>query len=249
MNTLGVLIADGSEDFCEILAQMLGNAYQVRTSRDGNETLELVRTFAPEVLVLDLMLPGLDGISLLQRMAVAGGKTKVLATTSFVSDYLTDTMEKLGVGYVMHKPCNMKALAARIIDLTQYLHMPAVSRPDPRVTVSNLLLSLNVPTKLRGYGYLRQAVLMMAKDPRQSITKELYPAVAVSCGGTAAQVERSVRSAIQAAWDNRDEQVWRLYFQAGSDGLIQRPTNAAFITCLADRLGINRRPPTDGMVG
>lgn len=73
--------------------------------------------------------------------------------------------------------------------------------------------------------------------------------MAVSCGGTAAQVERSVRSAIQAAWDNRDEQVWRLYFQAGSDGLIQRPTNAAFITCLADRLGINRRPPTDGMVG
>lgn len=249
MNTLGVLIADGSDIFCEVLTQTLGSAYDVRTCQGGNETLELVRSFKPDVLVLDLMLPGMDGISLLQKIAALDKGPKILATTRFVSDYLAAAMEKLNVGYIVHKPCDIQDLAARVADLTMYLRGAPVTRADPRTEVSNQLLSLGVPTKLRGYGCLREAVLLMARDPGQSITKELYPTVADLCGGTAAQVERAIRGAIQAAWENRDEKAWRQYFQPGPDGQISRPTNAAFITCLANRLDLRQSGTSDNMVG
>ena len=249
MNSLGVLIADGSGVFCEILAETLGGSFRVCTSQNGSETLELVRTFRPDVLVLDLMLPGLDGISLLQQIAAAENGPKILATTRFVSDYLADTMEALGVGYVMRKPCDMRALAARIADLSRYLRGSSSLQPDLRTVVSNLLLSLNVPTKLRGYGYLREAILIMSRDPGQSITKELYPAVAARCGGNAVQVERSVRSAIQAAWNSRDEQIWRRYFSACGNQPIQKPTNASFISRLADQLSFDRSDVKDPAEG
>ena len=135
----------------------------------------------------------------------------------------------------MVKPCDIDAVAARVADMTQRMKISAFAAPDARTQVSNMLLSLRFSTKLRGYGYLREAVLLMAKKTGQSITKELYPAVAGCCGVTPVQVERSIRSAVQHAWERREAAVWKNYFPADSGGDI-RPSNGALITCLADRL-------------
>lgn len=244
MNLLKLLIADGTEEFRLALADKLRGAYYVRTCRDGTEALELLHSFCPDILVLDMMLPGLDGISLLQAAATSKFQPIVLATTRFVNDYVLESADRLGVGYLMVKPCDVNATATRIADLSQRLHQPIISQPDPRTHVSNLLLSLGIPTKLRGYGYLREAILLYAADSGQSVTKELYPAVASLCESTASHVERSIRSAVHSAWSHRDDQIWKLYFYPGADGCIPRPTNASFISRLADSLNLSQKDPT-----
>lgn len=240
MEMLKLLIADGTEEFRHSLADALRGAYYVRTCCDGREALEQLRSYAPEVVVLDLMLPGLDGISLLQQAAACGIHPMVLATSRFVNDYVLEAVDRLGVGYLMLKPCDVNATVARISDLSQRIRQPVLGKPDLRTHVSNLLLALGVPAKLRGYAYLREAVLLMAARPGQSITKELYPAVGELCGTTAMHVERSARSAITAAWEHRDAQLWGLYFPPDGSGCLSRPTNAAFICRLADGLLLNQ---------
>jgi hypothetical protein len=185
------------------------------------------------VLLLDLMLPELDGISLLQWAADMGMRPIVLATTRFVNDYVLESAGRLGVGYVMVKPCDIRAVIARLGDLSSRIGTPVAVRPDPGSQVSNLLLALGVPTKLRGFTYLRESILRMEKDPTQSITKELYPAVAQQCLCEPMHVERCIRGAVQAASEHRDEGMWRLYFAPDETGAIPRPTNGSFIIRLA----------------
>ena len=240
MDTRKLLIADGSEEFRSALAQVLQGSYRIRTCADGQEALSLVRTFRPDVLVLDLMLPGLDGISLLHTAAGESICPVVLATTRFLTEYITESMDKLGISYVMVKPCDIPSTANRIRDLSQRIHPPLVALPDPRTQISNLLISLGVSTNLRGYTYLREAILLMARNPNQTITKELYPAVGTLCNGNREQVERSIRSAIHNAWLNRDDLLWQRYFPPGADGTVRRPSNAPFICRLADTLILNQ---------
>lgn len=236
MEMLKLLIAEGSEEFCGALVDRLRGAYHIRTCAEGCETLEQIISYRPDILVLDMMLPGLDGISLLQAAAAAGQRPMVLAVSKFISDYMLESLSQLGVGYIMRKPCDVKATASRISDLTQQMKMPLFAHPDPRTAASNLLLTLSVPTKLKGYSNLRDAIPMVMKDPSISLTKELYPAVGKLCNSSSQQVERAIRSAIQAAWLQRDEQVWRMYFQPEKNGRIPKPTNGAFISRLADCL-------------
>lgn len=239
-----ILIADSAEDFRSAVGEALHAAYCVRSAGDGVQTLQLLRSFLPDVVVLDLMLPGLDGITLLQKAVEIGIRPVVLATTRYISDYTLDAAEQLGVGYIMVKPCDISAVVARVRDLSQRLKPPAFSHPDPRTEVSNMLLRLGISTKLKGYAYLRESVLLMARDPRQSVTKELYPAAAVQFGATAAQVERSIRSAIDTAWQQHDRQIWQLYFTANDARMIPRPTNSVFISRLADLIILGKEKVT-----
>lgn len=241
MELLKVLIADGAEEFRAALEDTLQGRYQVRSCGDGLQTLQNLRAFCPDLLVLDLMLPGMDGISLLQSAASMGIRPKVLALTRFVSDYVLEAVNRLGVSYVMSKPCDIEATAARIGDILTAPARTEMTEPEPRTAVTNLLLALNVPTKLHGYGYLREAVLMMAQRPGLSITKELYPAVGDNFHASAIQVERGIRTAIESAWKFRDEKTWRMYFSTGQGITLSRPSNAVFISRLADALTFHYR--------
>lgn len=236
-----LLIADANEEFRMALAEQLRGAYVVRVCADGKQALQMLRSMKPDVLVIDLMLPELDGISLLQRAVQEGLRPMVLATTRFANDYVVNAAVRLGVGYVMVKPCDVRATVARIRDLTQPQENAAPSETDPETQVTNMLLSLNIPTKRRGFACLREAVLEAMRDPAQLVTKELYPKVARLCDGNTKQVERCIRSAIIAAWEQRDEETWRLYFQPGKDGHLARPTNAEMISCLASRAAMSRK--------
>ena len=187
-----------------------------------------------------MMLPGLDGITLLQRAHAQNIRPAVLAITRYSSDYIVHACSQLSVDYMMMKPCDIDATVARICDLARQASGPAAPRPDARTLVSNILLQLGIATKLRGYTYLREAILQMRKDPGQSITKEIYPAAAAaSPGATAIQAERSIRTAIHGAWHKRDDAVWQLYFPPDDSGLVPRPTNATFICRLADYLNLH----------
>lgn len=231
-----LLIAESSEELRMALSDLFRDSCQVRVCSDGDSAQRELRTFRPDVLVLDLMLPGYDGISLLQWARDQGICPVVLATTRFCNDYVVESVQQLGVGYLMIKPCRLSALAERIGDLNRRLQPIAPTSADPNTRIGSQLQALGIPTKLRGSTYLREAVAVYAQDPLQSVTKSLYPQVAKRCGCAPSHVERCIRSAIDTAWKNRDEEIWKLYFHQGADGCIPRPTNGAFISRLADSL-------------
>ena len=236
MEKLKLLISDGNREFSDALVRHLQGAYQVRTAFEGRQTLETILSYQPDLLILDLMLPGMDGVSILQTAAEAGAQPMVLATTCYVNDYVLDALTRLNVGYLMKKPCDVRATVRRLGDLSQRLHAPVFTGPDPRTAASNLVLTLGVRTKLDGYTYLLDAIPMALRDPGISLTKELYPEVGKLHRASGVQVERAIRGAVQSAWERRDEHVWRMYFQPGPDGRVTRPTNGGFITRLAECL-------------
>ena len=234
MENLQILITDSSAEFLDALTERLRGDFSVATCQNGRQAWKMIQAEQPGILVLDLLLPGLDGLSLLQQLPTEN-RPKVLAMTNFLSNYVVEACQKLGVSYLMRKPCDLDATARRVRDMAEELRPPTVTLADPRTTVSNMLLRLGIPTKMRGYAFLREAVLVMAHDRTQSVTKELYPTVAQRCGGNPLQVERTIRAAIHSAWDNRDESVWQQVFH--TDGPIPRPTNSAIISLLAEQLG------------
>lgn len=239
MDAPELLIADSNEDFRLALAQVLGDRYRVRCCGTGKEALDILRGEHCDVLVLDLMLPELDGVGLLQTIVEEGICPMTMVVTRFVNEYVLETMSQLGVGYLIRKPCEAAAAAARVLELRCGIHPPAPMH-DPRVFVSGLLHSLGVATRHDGYTYLREAILLMAGDPCQTATKELYPKVAAMFGCRGEQVERCIRNALIIAWNRRDQRVWQQFFPAGNE----RPTNMEFITCLAESLYLNRETGT-----
>lgn len=229
-----LLIADGTEAFRLALAENLRETYQVRVCQEGRETLEALCGFQPELLVLDLMLPGLDGLTILQQAAEAGVAPVVLATTGLLTDYIAEAAVKAGISYLMVKPCDVQAAASRLLELTERMEEPCLTRPDLRTEVSNLLLTLGIPTNLRGYCYLRDAILAEIRQPGQQLTKALYPDVGRPYGASGSQVERSIRDAVGKAWLRRSDAQWGQYFPMDAQGQIPKPSNAVFITTLAD---------------
>ena len=229
-----LLIAESSPEVADALTDLFRGSCQVRCCSQGDEARQLLSRFRPDVLILDLMLPGYDGLSLLQWAREQEFCPQVLATSRFFSDYVVETAQTLGVRYLMRKPCSVSAMAARIRDLLEK-DMPEVRR-GPETDIGGLLRVLGIPGKLRGCTYLHHAVPLYARDPLQSITKVLYPDVAKRCGCEPSHVERSIRSAIEAGWKRRDENIWRLYFPADDTGAVSKPTNGAFIARLAQSL-------------
>lgn len=226
-----LLIADCNEDYRTALAAVLQEQYQVLCCRSGTEALALLIQEHPDIFVLDLMLPELDGLTLLERISAKGICPMVLAATPIFSDYVSSCAQRLGIEYLIRKPCAIEAIASRIHDLSRRLKAPE-TQTDPVSYVTSLLLSLNISTKHDGFSYLREAVLLMAKDPAQSVTKVLYPEVARICGCNKDNVERSIRTALDSAWKKRDQATWQKYFPNAQ----QRPSNAVFISRLTEAL-------------
>ena len=185
----------------------------------------------PDILVLDLMLPELDGLTLLERVTANGICPMVLAATPIFSDYVFSCAQRLGIEYLVRKPCAIEAIVARIRDLSRRLKAPEPTT-DPVTYVTNLLLALDLSTKHNGFSYLRESVLLMAKDPAQSVTKVLYPEVARICGCSKENVERSIRTALDRAWEKQTSDQWQKFFP----GAEQRPSNAVVISRLAEAL-------------
>lgn len=230
-----VLIADSLPEFGMALEKALPAEYQVSHCRTGKQTLDFLRRHRPDLLVLDLMLAELDGISLLQFMTNEGIRLPVLATTYLVNEYIIRSAAEFGVGYLIRKPCDIAATAARIEDLW---HKARTEREQPlhqpQTQVTKMLLELGICAKHKGFAYLQEAVVRMAQSPQQSVTKELYPSIADGTGNSAMHVERCIRTAIEAAWKHGNRNQWDSLFPGNLSGT--RPSNASFISVLAQEL-------------
>ena len=229
METKKVLIADNTDVFPQALSAALEPRYQVCVCGDGNEALDLMHRFQPDILVLDLLIPGLDGISLLQSAAEAGICPMVLAIAPFQNDYILESMDRLHVEYLMTRPCDILHTVQRIDDLRHRICPPAPSPRELRQRISDALIALHIPANLCGFSYLLEAIASVYQNPNQALTKELYPSLAAKFQNSSNNVERDIRTVIQAGWANRDSQSWQICFPPRADGQIPRPTNAQFI--------------------
>lgn len=228
-----LLIADGTPGLSEALTQVLSRDFEISTCNRGSELVQVLMDFRPDVLVLDLMLPGTDSISILHTLRGVGIQPGIVATTCYVSDYVLAALERLGVRCVMLKPCDTGILAARILEVglgTQ----PQNRQEQVRREANILLLRLGLRRNLAGYGNLLEAIVLYDQNPEQSITKELYPAVGAICGGNGSQAERAIRTCIQDAYSKRQDYLWRLYFPAGYDGRVRKITNVHFIAKITE---------------
>lgn len=230
---LKVLIADGNDEFRMSLEGLLGTEFAVRTAASGKQTLDALHSFQPDILILDVMLPGQDGIALLQEARMARNRPMVLAITCLLSEYVVSSLNRIGVSYVLVRPCELNAVVLRVRDFADFLKTG--ERSGGR-TVAQMMNHLGLSQSHKGYRYLEHAVPALAEDFSQSITKELYVSVAKTTGGQPKQVERAMRSAIAAAWEKRDNQIWSAYFQPDAHGRIPKPTNKHFISRLAEML-------------
>ncbi len=243
-----VLVADGSEEFCAQLSAALQNGgYQVLgTATDGQSAMEQLRASAPEVLVLDLMLPKGDGVAVVESVP-REKRPKLLLLAAFATDYVSGIAASLGAEYLMLKPCTAQTVAQRVRDILEADRAAADRRlsaePDIETMVTNVIHEIGVPAHIKGYQYLREAIIIAVGDMEviNAITKVLYPQVAKTFSTTPSRVERAIRHAIEVAWDRGDLDTLQRFFGYTVSNTKGKPTNSEFIALIADRLQLQLR--------
>lgn len=229
MTTPKLLIVDENEDFRLALMGAMQCDFTVRSCGSGKTALNLLHSFQPDILVLDLILPELDGLSLLQSAAVLEYRPKVLVVTRLYTEYVLDAAEALGIKYVMRKPCSIANTAARIRSICAESSRP---KPDIDVLLQKLLKEHSVPDKLDGYTFIYRSLPVLMDEPTACLAEKVYPLVCRNTRFSEDNVARSIRTAIEAAWDQRDPAVWEKLFPDCK----KRPANRVFLTRLATEL-------------
>ena len=245
-NRVKILIADGNEEFCDHVKRRLEQVpgYEiVGTAADGQRAAELMRVTKPDILVLDLMLSKQDGISVLKSTAGMERRPVTLATSAFLTEYVSSAAASLGVKYLMLKPCDMTALVERLEEIRggESLRTSAPRRLDKtgiESMVTGIIHEIGVPAHIKGYQYLREAIIIAVNDMDviNAITKVLYPQVAKAFGTTPSRVERAIRHAIEVAWDRGDLDTLQRFFGYTVSNTKGKPTNSEFIALIADKL-------------
>lgn len=235
-----LLIADDDEQLCTQLPQLLKPAFDVYICKDADVLLDWLRNDPPDILILNLMMAGTDGLGLLQTMKRIGIWPQILPLTVFESPYVNHALQQLQISYLMKKPCRPQQIAARVHDLLcQAQGMP--SKDILRNEIQQMLLRLGIRVYSSGGMCLQEAMLIHYQKPGLSMMKELYPAVAQACGGSEERVERAIRECIQRGWKDRDESFWRLYFPVGRDGKVRHPSNSEFLQIMTAYLHQSHR--------
>ena len=241
-----VLIADNSEEFCTALSAALQRTDRFTVAgiaNDGEQAMALLDERRPDILVLDLMLSKKDGLSLLKSISGWERRPAVVATSGFMTDYVASAAAGLGVAYLMLKPCDTEALVDRIDELRCDGARPILPRRTAQpqsieAMVTSIIHEIGVPAHIKGYQYLREAIIIAVGDMDviNAITKVLYPQVAKTFQTTPSRVERAIRHAIEVAWDRGDLDTLQRFFGYTVSNTKGKPTNSEFIALIADKL-------------
>ena len=249
--TRRILIADGSEDLALALKQTLEEIPHwsvVGVAHDGQRAVELLRERQPDVLLLDVLLPELDGIAVLQEASSMQRPPISMVLSAFMTDYTANIASSLGVRYFMAKPCRVDAVAERlgqILQAEEEKHLSHQNRGEINLEamVTSVIHEIGVPAHIKGYQYLREAIKLAVNDMEviNAITKVLYPQVAKTFSTTPSRVERAIRHAIEVAWDRGDLDTLQRFFGYTVSNTKGKPTNSEFIALIADRLQLQIR--------
>ena len=246
MDKIRVMLADDNLSLLRALTESLSRKSEIEVVAavsDGAAILESVRERAPDVLIMDLIMPRKDGFMVLEELSHLEGakKPKVIVLTGLGRDEFVIRALRLGASYYMVKPFDMQSLYARILDFAREDEPIAEPEPQPESAddqITNLFLTLGIPAHIKGYQYLREAIMIAVNDMDviNAITKVLYPQVAKTFSTTPSRVERAIRHAIEVAWDRGDLETLQRFFGYTVSNTKGKPTNSEFIALIADKL-------------
>ncbi len=267
-----VLIADDNREFGDILCEYLSNQEDIEVvglARDGFEAVDLILQNTPDIAILDIIMPHLDGLGVLEKIASSNLEKKPLfiVLSAVGQDKITQRALSLGAEYYIVKPFDMDVLVSRIRQLKDNTYLPSAStstsmnssisqhKSDTFITekkpahinntsrsleveVTNVMHEIGVPAHIKGYQYLRDAIMMVVKDLDviNSITKLLYPSIAKEYNTTPSRVERAIRHAIEVAWSRGQVEAIDALFGYTVNIGKGKPTNSEFIAMIADKL-------------
>ena len=241
-----IVLADASEEFRRMLADMMENEPDLSVTGQtgsGEELLELVARHRPDVVVMDLMLTGMDGLEVLEQLGPS--RPRVLVLSAFSTPALAEQISRCGGDSCRLKPCRAQTVIERTRRLTAAPSLEDVreeaSARDLERQVTAIIHEIGVPAHIKGYQYLREAITLTVADMEviNAVTKVLYPAVAKKFGTTASRVERAIRHAIEVAWDRGDLETLQKYFGYTVSNAKGKPTNSEFIAMIADRISLD----------
>ena len=267
---ISVLIADDNQEFSTTLATYLKNQDDmvvVGRAKDGNEALDMISSLMPDVILLDVIMPHLDGIGVLEQinMIKMNKKPICIMLSAVGQDKITRRAIELGAEYYVVKPFDIDLLITRIRELknykpaqvnnfisrestfntttskSQYIDLKNMSsNKDDSIEalVTNIIHEVGVPAHIKGYQYLREAIIMVINDIDviNQITKCLYPQIAEKFHTTPSRVERAIRHAMEVAWGRGQQDVVENIFGYTVSAAKGKPTNSEFIAMISDKL-------------
>ncbi len=252
-----VLIADPNEDLRLLLSDVLGQEEDMEVAgcaMDGMEALSLITELDPDVVLLELVMPKLDGLGVLRKLPDTERTPAVLVLTGFVNSHVVAESAELGACYFIPKPCDTPELLQRIRQFAPSRQprpalvsrpVPFQPRPEPSLesVVTDIIHEIGVPAHIKGYQYLREAIILTIRDMDviNAVTKVLYPEVARKFNTTPSRVERAIRHAIEVAWDRGDIETLQKFFGYTVSNIKGKPTNSEFIAMIADCLSLRRK--------
>jgi len=247
-----IVIADDNRDFCELLKEFISQQEDfelIGIAYNGLEALQMIQENNPDVVVLDIIMPHIDGIGVLEKLfnSNTNNKFKIIMLTAFGQESVTQRAVELGADYFILKPFDFNILASRIRQLakgesvSQYITPTKPKNLD--IAVTNIIHEMGVPAHIKGYQYLRDAIIMVVGEINLlgAVTKELYPMIAQRYQTTPSRVERAIRHAIELAWDRGNVEMMNKFFGYTINLERGKPTNSEFIAMVADKLRIESK--------
>ena len=251
-NKKRIIVADVGEEFRALLVAGLreeADLEVVAETGDGQDAVRLVRELSPDVLIMDLMLTRMDGMEVLAEVNALSRKPRVLVLSSFARDVVAEQAAAQGADYFIVKPCRLSSVVERVRQIASPFRKEgegagqSLSGQSLESVVTAIIHEIGVPAHIKGYQYLREAIMIAVADMDviNAVTKILYPEVAKRFGTTASRVERAIRHAIEVAWDRGDLETLQKYFGYTVSNAKGKPTNSEFIAMIADGLQLQRK--------
>lgn len=242
-----VLIGDDTLNFGMICSEILEkrNFQVILRPRDGIEVYEAIKTQSPDIVIMDSNMPHIDAYGVLKSFHKNSSNIPYFVVTSnYESAYQEKELLENGASYFMLKPFDYNLLCDRVSSLAKQIVTQPVQKSfvaeDIEVLVTQVIHQIGVPAHIKGYHYLREAIILSIEDSEMinSVTKVLYPTVAKKFKTTSSRVERAIRHGIEVAWDRGDVDVLNSYFGYTVHTGRGKPTNSEFIAMIADRLSL-----------
>lgn len=241
-----VLIADADEQFRNELAEALESSEEftvMGVAADGEEALQMLHTKQADILIMDLLLPKIDGLTVLEHVRNLWYRPKVLITSAFISQYVAVTAMRMGAQELLPKPCSVDSVVKNLQRMENgEAGGPVIFLWNGEQTVETLVTSIlheiGVPANIKGYLYLREAIVLAVndKDKNNAILKNRYDEVAGIFDTTAERVEHAIRHAVEVAWDRGDLDTLQRFFAYTVSNTKGKPTNSEFIAIVADQI-------------
>ena len=235
-----ILIADVDFVFAKELSRVLEESkkYQViDITPNGKVAVRMVEERHPDVLVMDILLPELDGLSVLEEISSAVPPPIVIVTSAFLSNYVASAAMSLGVRHIIKKPCDAVSVATSVERACRILPRSRIGY-GRRSLIANTLHDVGIPANIKGYSYLLDALDLVIANPEAtfSLTQSIYVPIAKQHGIKPEQVSRAIKRAIDIAWDRGDLDTLQSYFGYTVSNTRGMPTNGEFVSIIGEKL-------------